>query len=703
MAVDRNKVLNAAQKHLSRGNYDRAISEYEKLVAADPRDVRTWLKIGDLHTRKGDARKAAETYHRVAEHYAAQGFFLKAVAVYKQILKLQPERVDVQLRLAEMYENLQLVSDALATYEEIAATHGRHGETEAMLGVLARMADLDPENVPVRIRHAEALSKAGRTQEAAQEFEAGAELLKEQGRTEDYLKVAERLLFHRQDDTELARELAEHYLERNDAKRALAKLQILFQRDPKDVATLELLARAFHLLGQTPKTISVYKEVVRILGERGDEEERARFLSRILELDPKDAEARQALAAYAPRPSSAAPRRPSGPTTDALPVVPPSAVVQQSGELSAPDLLLDEDDSSLLFIDEDDSAILEAASFASSDAIPIEEDVSLVELDPAKSDPAPAPPPLRRGSRRPTTYPGRNRPSTVPPDVARDAQVARLLTEVEVFARYGLRDKVFAQLHQVLELSPNNIEARERLKDAYLDAGLQREAARELLQLAVLFADKPQIAQLYEQQAQELDPSLGAPPGSASQLPPPPGTRIDDDEALFFVDEETSSVDIEAVSARPGARGSVADALGDETDALLDELDAQVPPRAPSGQALTPDEVLAAGFERASTGGWEAELDDIGASEPPPAPLDSEATPEVASVSPPPRRRLAPPPGVFGAIRDRRSAPTSLPPDTRPSAGPASAPPGTLPPDARPTPLASEVPMAPSGRPSPPS
>ncbi|MEO0326206.1 MAG: tetratricopeptide repeat protein, partial [Myxococcota bacterium] len=232
MAVDRNKVLSAAQKHLSRGNYDRAIAEYEKLVAADPRDVRTWLKIGDLHTRKGDAQRAGETYHRVAEHYAGQGFFLKAVAVYKQILKLQPGRIDVQLRLAEMYENLQLVSDALATYEEIAATHSQNGDVDAMLATLARMADLDPENVPVRIRHAEALSKADRMDEAAREFEAGATLLDEQGRVDDYLKVAERLLFHRQEDTGLARDLAERYLQRNDAKRALAKLQLLFQHDP---------------------------------------------------------------------------------------------------------------------------------------------------------------------------------------------------------------------------------------------------------------------------------------------------------------------------------------------------------------------------------------------------------------------------------------------------------------------------------------
>ncbi len=49
----------------------------------------------------------------VANQYAEQGFFFKAVAVFKQILKLDPSRLDVSLALADMYEQLQLVSDAL--------------------------------------------------------------------------------------------------------------------------------------------------------------------------------------------------------------------------------------------------------------------------------------------------------------------------------------------------------------------------------------------------------------------------------------------------------------------------------------------------------------------------------------------------------------------------------------------------------------
>lgn len=295
MAINRRKVLEAARKHLARGQFDKAIAQYEKLVKEDRRDVRSLHKIGEIHLRKGDRDQAVETYRQVVEQYASQGFYLKALAVCKQALKADPTRLDLMVRLGDMYEQLQLVSDAMNTYSEVANTYVRAGETDRALGMLAKMADLDPDHIPVRIKYAEALSRAGRTQLAADEFEKSANLLKEQGRLDDYVKVAERLHYHRHNDVNIARELAEAYLNRNDPKRALTKLQICFKADPRDTRTLESLAVAFEQLGQIDKTISVYREVARIHREAGRPEDRARVLARILEMNPADTEAKRAL------------------------------------------------------------------------------------------------------------------------------------------------------------------------------------------------------------------------------------------------------------------------------------------------------------------------------------------------------------------------------------------------------------------------
>ncbi len=571
MSVDRSKVLSAAQKHLAKGNYDRAIAEYQKLVAEDPADVRTWLKIGDLQTRKGAHEDASDTYNRVAEHYAEQGFFLKAVAVYKQILKLEPGRLDVQLRLAEMYEQLQLVSDALQTYEQAAAAYARKGDAENMLAILDRMAKLDPDNIPVRIKYAEALSKAKETERAASEFEAGARLLEEQGRIDDYLKVAERLLYHRPGDVALSKKLARTYLSRNDAKRALSKLQLCFKKDPRDVATLELLAQAFHVLGQSAKTISVYKEMVRILADKKEDEERARILKKILELDPNDAEARQELAKLTAAPA-AQPARP-------VDSVPPGAIVGAEHADDEPELEIaevDEDDD-LMFVDEDAS------------------DVDLVES---------VPPSAREPSvTKNVEVPAPEERSSVPPDVAREAQIARLLTECEVFERYGLQEKVVKQLQQVIEIAPEHIEARERLKEALITLGRNVEAAEQLRALAGLLADQSQIAALYQRQADELD-AEGADDGGADII-------VDIDEPVIeepivepVLDEEAPTGTVDATSVAPAPEGLLEEAGRDS----IEELD--------------PDEVM--------------ELDDDMLMPLSEAPPPAETEPPPAGTAPPP-------------------------------------------------------------------
>jgi pentatricopeptide repeat protein len=524
VTVDRAKILEAAHKHLAKGAYDKAIAEFQRLVKADPSDVRTWLKIGDLYAKKGSIEEAINAYARVADQYSKQGFHLKAVAVYKQILKLDPNRLNAQLKIAEAYESLQLVKDALETYEALATNYSQSGRIDEALAMLAKMVELDPENVPIRIKYAEALSKANKTKEAADAFEAGANLLKAQGRIDDWIKVAERLLFHRPDDVGVARELSQRYLERQDAKRALAKLQICFKADPKDIATLEMLAEAFQQLGQLPKTISVYREIARIHQEAKRPEAHARVLKKILELDPGDAEARLALAAYAqPKAAPAPAPTPALRSIGAQPgavfggparrPVPASAPAPQIEPEPEPEEEIEE---ILEEIDEPEALSDHAHAAAAAGEEPVEsapgddEEVIIVEneeptasetVEAAEAPREPTPPPAHPPSAAPAA-----RESALPPEIARDAQIAKLLTECDVFLRYGLKQKVVDQLRRVLDIDPTHVEARERLKDVLIELGDIEGAIAQLLVLADLFFEHTAIAVLYLKQILDIDP-----------------------------------------------------------------------------------------------------------------------------------------------------------------------------------------------------
>ena len=102
MAIDRVELLRDAEKLLRQGKLDQAIAEYRRAVDEQPRDWTTANVLGDLYLRAGQIDKAVDEYVRIADDLAREGFFPKAGALYKKILKIRPHDEYVLLQAADM-------------------------------------------------------------------------------------------------------------------------------------------------------------------------------------------------------------------------------------------------------------------------------------------------------------------------------------------------------------------------------------------------------------------------------------------------------------------------------------------------------------------------------------------------------------------------------------------------------------------------
>ena len=471
MAFNKEKVMDTARKFVEKNQLDKAVKEYLRIVQEDPKDVRVWLKIGDLYAKKGAKQDATETYLKVARFYQDQGFYLKAVAVYKQILKLDPRLVDVNLKLAELYRQLGLLSDAMQHFEQVAGHFHREGNTKDALATVRQLVDLDPENIATRIKLAELYSKESLVEDAVKEFIVASEQLRKQGRQDDFIKVSERLLWHKPDNIELNRELAGLYLRRNDPRRALQKLQACFKADPRDVETLGLLAQAFQGLDQKAKTVSVLKELARIHVENRTRDKAEEVYAKILQFVPNDPDAVQFLGDKAKRYASQRIQTPvPTPTpeprfniTGDLPALGPGGV-RMTGAVP----LIDEASLETFSLPDDD-----AGEHFSSDM-------------------------SNEGSYRHSSLAGEQHAE----------EIAKILAETDVYVKYGLHQKAVDHLRRVFALDEENLEARERLKDILLAQGREREALVELLRLAEIAGPvDPERASGHIREAFAIDPS----------------------------------------------------------------------------------------------------------------------------------------------------------------------------------------------------
>jgi tetratricopeptide (TPR) repeat protein len=466
VVTKKDKYLAAAQKFLEKGSLDKALAEFMRAVQEDPKDTRTWLRIAEIQVKRGDNEKATEVYLRTADLYVEQGFFQRAVAVYKNIIKLSPSFVEAYLKLADIYKQLGLLSDAVQQFEFAAGVYTRAGKTKEAMASMRQIVDLNPDQPVSRIKLAEAASQAGLVDEAVTEFGKAGDLLRAQGRTDEYLRVAERLLFHKPENVALSKQVAQLYIERNNARFALAKLQACFKVDPRDTETLDLLARAFEQLGQVPKTISVLKELAKVYSDSGRTSDRVATFKRILAFDAADADANAVLSmrgSFVPE----APRlqRPAPPPE--RPRAPPGSANITFSEMAVPQYLQKEEVSAPL-------------DFG---------------LPPTSQGP-------QSGLDRADLTPGSPAAVALP-----GSQVERIIAEADVFVKYGLLDRAADHLRKVFEVEPTHVATRERLAAVLMQLGRRAEAVTELEVVAEQLAlSQPTVAADYARRALETDP-----------------------------------------------------------------------------------------------------------------------------------------------------------------------------------------------------
>jgi tetratricopeptide (TPR) repeat protein len=187
---NKQKVLSAAEKFVQQGKLQNAISEYEKILKNDAKDLTVTNTVGDLYARLGDTPKALECFKTVGDAYAAQGFTVKGIAMYKKITKLFPS-MDGSLKLAELYTQQGLFNDARAQYLQVAEDFMKNGELEQAVRLFQKVLEMDPENVPMRVKLAEVYIRLGKKTEAWEIFSAAAESSRARGSlaaTEDILQ-----------------------------------------------------------------------------------------------------------------------------------------------------------------------------------------------------------------------------------------------------------------------------------------------------------------------------------------------------------------------------------------------------------------------------------------------------------------------------------------------------------------------------------
>ena len=247
--TSKDKLLESAQKFLAKGQLPKAIGEYQKLVEAFPKDYRNRQKLAELLGREKRNDEAQPHYEAVAKNFAETGFYLKAIAIYKQMQKIEPGRVDLYLRLAELNEKQGLIGNALNEYRSLVEFYDKNHMMRETVGVLQKMIALEPENLGVRGKLIETLAAGSEDGVALEQFRTLARLLAGKGEHGKVVKLYEKFTDLCPEDVDNRLPLATALLASDQVEKALALLKSLLKQAPDHAALLSVLTDAHLALG----------------------------------------------------------------------------------------------------------------------------------------------------------------------------------------------------------------------------------------------------------------------------------------------------------------------------------------------------------------------------------------------------------------------------------------------------------------------
>ncbi len=491
MAFTKSKSIESALKAMSQGKIANAIGEYQKILRSDPADQVTLMTLGDLFVRQGETRQAIDCFEKLAQLYLAEGFNSKAIAIYKKIGKLSPAETGPVERLAELYVQQGVMSEARPIFLQLAETHWKAGRGPQAVETLHRLLEVEPENLRVQTRlielhqalgekkeaahilfeHTRRLSERGDLLEAQKQVDRALELddgnvagilLKAQvlaagGHSESAIALLDKL-----PDAgaggEVTSELVDFCLKSGKLTHAVDLARNAFAANPRTYALAHKVAMALLESGEADEALSLLREIREAMTEAGDHEQLGQTLATAADRLPNRLEPIEWQVSLYRRMNDSL-RLP-----DALRKLADACTAV--GEWERAESLLTE------LIERDPGN---------------EELVARLNQVLVKEGREPLAAAERRSLKAETAVQVATEPIPEPLlDEETQRYVSQALTDVDLFASYGLTQKAVQLLENILRRAPHHIPTLERLLDLYIGAGNDRRTAELAAQLEQL-------------------------------------------------------------------------------------------------------------------------------------------------------------------------------------------------------------------------
>lgn len=270
MAKDKRlTILKQANKLFRQGKIDAAIKEYNKVLELKPDDLEVRRIVGDLQLRQNNLPEAVKQFEWIADYYLKEGFFAKAIAMFKRVTRIDPNYEKASFKLAELYTKQGLVIEAKQIYLDLAEEYKRQQNQKKALDMYKKILEFDRSNTKMRLLLADNYLKENLIEDAVNE----------------YVIASDILLNKREFDK--AENLLKNTIAKVKEPKLIQKLVQCYNSQEKDDNAIDLLKNSGPVLLENIELMKTLGELYLKKNQTDDAEE---MFSKVAEIDPNEAD-----------------------------------------------------------------------------------------------------------------------------------------------------------------------------------------------------------------------------------------------------------------------------------------------------------------------------------------------------------------------------------------------------------------------------
>jgi len=145
MADQKSLIIKLAHIYYHTGSWDKAIGEYNKIIAIDPNDFNVHTTLGELYLKKGDLERAFKEFELSANGYLREKNPKKASGAFREMAGLVQKMIepqDMDKAIAMYKDILGKLPESLETLTNLRDLYLRHNQMDEAISYTLQLGDL---------------------------------------------------------------------------------------------------------------------------------------------------------------------------------------------------------------------------------------------------------------------------------------------------------------------------------------------------------------------------------------------------------------------------------------------------------------------------------------------------------------------------------------------------------------------------------